>query len=159
MWHAYSCDMHYLDYMTFLNLPCYFILWSHVLVIILHNSYSSRTSHVHYIYVTSCMHGLLVHNWSSQFSCCCYYFQFSILPIISYFLFQCSTRAFTIFSYSSFTVPSCTLAGLLLTDFIIFQYLDSESQYRELIVEHILVQLSSGQFSFFSWLVLFRYGG
>jgi len=29
-----SCDLHYLDYMTFLDLPCYFILWSCVLVIL-----------------------------------------------------------------------------------------------------------------------------
>ena len=30
-----SCDMHYIDYMMFLDLPCYFILWSCVLAILL----------------------------------------------------------------------------------------------------------------------------
>jgi len=124
-----SCDMHYFDYMTFLDLPCYFILWSRVLVIILQNSYSSRTSNVHYIYATPCMHGLLVHDLSSQFSCYYYYFQFSILLIILFLLFQCPTRAVTAFSYSFFTIlfPPCTLAGPLLTDFIIFQYLDQKA--------------------------------
>ena len=29
-----SCDMHYIDYMMFLDLPFYFILWSRVLVIL-----------------------------------------------------------------------------------------------------------------------------
>ena len=43
--------------------------------------------------------------------------------------------------------------------FIIFLVSRSESRYRELIVEHILIQLFSGEFSFFTWLVLFRYGG
>jgi len=43
--------------------------------------------------------------------------------------------------------------------FIIFSVSISESRYRELIVEQILVQLFSGEFSFFSWLVLFKYGG
>ena len=63
-----SRDMHYLDYMMFLDLPCYFILLSRVLVnlvIILHSSYSSRISHVHYIHVTPCMHDLIVYDLSS----------------------------------------------------------------------------------------------
>jgi len=60
-----------------------------------------------------------------------------------------------------FTVlfPSCTLAGPLLTDLNYFLVSRSDSRYRELIVEHILVLLFSGEFYFFSWLVLFRYGG
>ena len=58
-----------------------------------------------------------------------------------------------------YSFPSCTLAGLLLTDLYYFSIFRSESRYRELIVEHILVQLFSDEFSFFSWIVLFRYGG
>ena len=53
----------------------------------------------------------------------------------------------------------CTLAGLLLMDLYYFSISRSESRYIELIIEHILVQLLSGEFSFFSWLVLFRYAG
>ena len=58
------CNMHYLDYMIFLNWPCYFNLWSRVLVFMLHDSYSSRTSRVHYIHVTTCIHGLIIHDLS-----------------------------------------------------------------------------------------------
>ena len=50
-----SCDMHYTDYVMFLDLPWCFILWSHVLVIILHDNYLSRIFHVHYMHVTPYM--------------------------------------------------------------------------------------------------------
>ena len=43
----------------------------------------------------------------------------------------------------------CTLTCLLLTDLYYFSVSKSESQYRELIIEHILVQLFSSEFSFF----------
>jgi len=60
--------LHYLDYMIFLDWPCYFNLRTRVLlifVIMLHDSYSSRTSHVYYIHATRCMHGLIVFDLSS----------------------------------------------------------------------------------------------
>jgi len=77
------------------------------LVIMLYDSYSSRTSHVHYIHVRPCMHGRLAQNPLSRFSCYCYYNQFSIMLIILFLLFQCPTRVVTIlFSYSFFTVLS-----------------------------------------------------
>ena len=40
-----------------------------------------------------------------------------------------------------------------------FSAFRSESWYRELFVDHTLVQLFSSEFSFLSWLVLFRYSG
>jgi len=131
------------------------------LVIILHNNYSSRTSHIHYIHVTLCMHDLLAHDLSSWFSCYCYYFQISILSNISYFLFQCPTYTVTAFSYSFFyySFPSCTPAGPLLMNLYYFSVSRLESWYREMIVEHILVQLFFGEFNFISWLVLLSYDG
>jgi len=42
------------------------ILSSCDLVIMLHDSYLSRTSHIHYIHVTPCMHDLIVHDLSSR---------------------------------------------------------------------------------------------
>ena len=64
------------------------------------------------------------------------------------------------FHILSFTIlfPLC-LIGPLLMDLYYFSISISKSQYRELIIEHILVQLFSVEFSFFSWLVIFRYSG
>jgi len=42
------------------------ILSSCVLVIMLHDSYLSRTSHIHYICITPCIHDFIVHDWSSR---------------------------------------------------------------------------------------------
>ena len=116
-----SCDMHYLDYMIFLDILCYFILWSRVLVIILHDSYLSRTSHVHYIHVTPCMHDLIVHDLSLDYSCDCYYIQFLIFP---YILFLCPTYCYYIFIFS---LLSFFFLRVLLDLYIIFQYLDQEA--------------------------------
>jgi len=125
-------------------------------VIILHNSYSSRTSHVHYIYMShhACMISLYIisrldfpvivlntANYislliSMPYSCCDYIFH--ILSFIVLF-------------------PSCTLAGPLLTDhYYYFSVSRSISWYRVLIVDHILVLR---WVQFFSWFVLFRYSG
>ena len=122
-----SCDMHYLDYMTFLDIPCYFILWSRLLVIMLHDSFLSRTFHVHYIHITLCMHGLLVHDLSSWL--------FLLLLLLSVLdtakhIILMSYLLFLHFHILSLIVlfPSCTLASPLLTDFyIIFQYLDLDA--------------------------------
>ena len=61
-----------------------------------------------------------------------------------------------------FHVLTCTLVGPLLTDYYYFSVSRSESQYRELIVNRILVQSFSGEFSFFLtyliqiwWMILF----
>ena len=43
----------------------------------------------------------------------------------------------------------CTLVGPLLANLYYFSVSRTESRYRELIVEHILIQLFSGEFSFF----------
>ena len=106
---------------------------------------------------------LLVHNLSSYYFCYCYYFQFLILPSI---LFLCSTCTVTasscsIFYCSSSFVYSCWFAY---DELYYFSVSRSESQYIELIVEHILVQLFCGEFSLFSfftcliqilWMILF----
>ena len=131
------------------------------LVIILHNSYWFRTFHVHYIYVTPCMRDLLVYDLSSRFSCYYFYFHFSIFPIILFLLFQCPTCIVIASSYSLFycSFPFVYSCWSLLMDLYYFSVFRSESRYRELIVDHILVQLFSSEFNFFSWLVLFRYDG
>ena len=65
-----SCDMHYLDYITFLDLSCDSNLWSRVLVI-LWLCYTTITCPRHFMFiiynVTPCMHGPLVHDLLSQF--------------------------------------------------------------------------------------------
>jgi len=107
-----SCDLHYLDYMTFLDIPCYFILWSRVLVIMLHDSYLSKTSHVHYIHITPCMHGLIVHDLSF------WLFLLLLLPSVldtaKHIIFMSYLLLLHLYILS-FTVlfPSCTLTGLL----------------------------------------------
>ena len=141
----------------FLDLPCHSILWSRILVILW--LYYTTVTHPGYlmfvIYVTSCMHGLIVHDLSSWFSCYCYYFQFLILPNL---LFLCPTYCYYIFIFSPYCfVYSCWSAsdGPL----YYFSVSRSERWYRELFIDHILVQLFSSEFSFLSWLVLFRYSG
>jgi len=93
---------------------------------------------------------VIVITFSSRY-CQSYYFYYFNALLVSLLNFH----------FLSFTVPFplCTLAGPLLTDFYYFLVSRWERGYRELIVEHILVQLFSAEFSFFSWLVLFRYGG
>ena len=122
-----SCDLHYLDYMVCLELSCYYLVISCScdFMIMLHDSYSFRTSHVHCIHVTLCMHDFLVHDLSSYYPCYCYYFQFSILPNI---LFLCPTYCYYIFIFSPYcSFPSCTLAGPLLTNLYYF----SVSRFRK----------------------------
>ena len=122
-----SCDMHYLDYMTFIDIPCYFILWSWVLVIILHDSYLSRTSHAHYIHVTPCMYDLIVHDLSSWLFLLL--LLFSVLDTAKHIMLM-SYLLLLHFHILSFIIllPSCALVGPLMTDlYIIFQYLDQEA--------------------------------
>jgi len=96
-------------------------------MIMLHDSYLSRTSHVHYIYVTSCMHGFIVHDLSSRL------FLLLLLLLVldtAKYIVLMSYLLLLHFHILSFIVlfPSCTLASLLLTDlYIIFQYLDQEA--------------------------------
>jgi len=97
------------------------------LMIMLHDSYLSRIFQVHYIHVTLCMHGLLVHDLSSRL--------FLLLLLLSVLD---TTKHIVLMSYLlllyfhilSFIVlfPSCALAGPLLTDpYYIFQYLDQKA--------------------------------
>jgi len=120
-----------------------------------------QDNYVYYIHVTTCTHDLLVYDLSSWLFSYCYFFQFLILPTISFLLFQCPTYTVTTFSYSLLTVifPSCTLTVPVLMDLYCFSASRSKSRYRKLIVDHILVQLFFDEFSFFSWLFLFGYGG
>ena len=80
---------------------------------------------------------IIVITFSSRY--CQTYYSYALLVLLLYF------------QILSFTVlfPSCTLAGLVLTDLYYFSVSRSESWYRKWIVEHILVQLSSSEFSFF----------
>jgi len=144
--------------MIFLDWPYYFNLWSRVLMILwLYYTTITRLGYFMFIIYMShyaCTVSLYM-IYRPDYSFYCYYFQFSIPLIILFLLFQYSTRAVTTFSYSLFLLfffPSCTLAGPLLTDLYYFSVFRSESWYRELIVEHILVQLFSGEFSLFSFL-------
>ena len=130
---------------------------SYDLVIILHNSYSYRTSHIHYLHVTLCMHGLHVHDLSSQLFLLLFLFLVldtakHIVLMFYLLLLHLHILPFTIL------FPLCTLTGPLLMDLYYLSVSKSESQSRGLIVEHILVLLTSAEFSFFSWLVLFRFG-
>ena len=143
--------------------PCYFFLWSRVYVI-LWLCYMTVTRPGHLMFIIYISHhactAFLYMIYRLGYSCYCYYFQFSILSKILFLLFQCPTWTVTAFSYSLFYcsfISSCTLASPLLTDLYYFSVSRSESQYRELIMEHILIQLFSSEFSFISWLVPFRY--
>ena len=100
---------------------------SYDLVIMLHDSYLFRTFHVHYIHVTLCMHGLLVHDLSSRL------FLLLLLPSVldtAKYIVLMSCLLLLLFHILSFIIlfPSCTLASPLLTDlYIIFHYLDQEA--------------------------------
>jgi len=97
------------------------------LVIILHSSYSSRTSYIHYIYVTPCMHGLTIHDQSSRLFLL--FLFFLVLDIVKHIVLM-SYLLLLLFHILSFIVlfPSCTLVGLLLTDlYFNFQYLDQKA--------------------------------
>ena len=123
-----SCDMHYLDYMIFLDWPCDFNLWSRVscdLVIMLHDSYSSRTIRVHYIHVRTCMHGLLVHDLSSWLFLLM--LLLSVLDTANHIVLIISMPYFTVAAFSYSLLLFFFLRVLLLVwfwqTFIIFQYL------------------------------------
>ena len=112
-----SCDVHYLEYMIFVDPPCYFILWSRVLeILLLYYTTVTRLGHLMFI-IFMWQHActvLLYMIYHLDYSCYCYYFQFSILPkYYAYVLLIITTSSCSLF-YHSF--PSCTLAGPLLTD-------------------------------------------
>jgi len=108
---------------------------------------------------------LLYMIYHPDYSYYCYYFQFSILPNNYSYYFHALLVLLLHFHILSFTIlfPSCTVVGLVLMDLYYFLVFRSESRYRGLIVEHILVQLSFGEFSFFFstcliqiwWMILF----
>ena len=132
--------MHYLDYMTFLDIPCYFTLCSRVLVIIVimwHDNYLSRIFHVHYIYVTPCMHDFIVHDLSSRFFLLL--LSLSVLNNTNHIVLTISIPYlcyYYIFFIFFFYCPSCTFVGQLLMDLYYFSIFRSDSRYRGLIVEH-----------------------
>ena len=97
------------------------------LVIMFHDSYLSRTSHVHYIHVTPCMHDFIVHDLSSRLFLLL--LLLSVLDISKHIVLM-SYLLLLHFHILSFIVlfPLCTLTSSLLTDlYIIFQYLDQEA--------------------------------
>jgi len=59
------CDMHYVDYIMFLDLPCYFILWYRVLMILwLYYTTVSRSGHLISLYICHTMHARSPCTWS-----------------------------------------------------------------------------------------------
>ena len=99
-----SCDMHYLDYITLLDIPCYFTLCSRVLMI-LWLCYTTVTfpgclMFIIYMSHHACMI-LLYMIYLPDYSCDCYYIRFLIFP---YILFLCLTYCYYIFIFS-FIVP------------------------------------------------------
>ena len=117
-----SCDMHYLDYMTFLDIPCYFILWSRVFMTLL-LCYMTVTCSGHFMFIIYMSHYVCMVSlymiYRLDYSSYYYYLQFSILLNI---LCLCPTYCYYIFIFSLLSFFSLrTLAGPLLTDlYIIF---------------------------------------
>ena len=114
------CDKHSLDYMIFLDLLCDFKLWFCELVIMIHDSYSSKTSHAHYTHVTARMHEHTVHDLL-------FYFRYSSLYCQTcwFFLFWCPISNVTIFSCLYFCCSFLSCVHLLVQfwrTYIIFQY-------------------------------------
>jgi len=123
-------------------------------VIMLHNIYLSRTSHVYYIHVTTWIHEHTVHD---LFFCyCSRYCQTYWYFIFTFYLYY---HYIFIFLLLLFVLFLCTLAGPVLIDLYYFSVNRSESQYRVLIIEHIMIQPLLRWVSSITWLVLFRYGG
>ena len=126
----------------------YVILCSYYLV---YYTTVTRPRHLMFILYMShhtCMVSLYM-IYCLDFSCYCYYYHFSILPI-KLFLFQYPTCAITTFFIFFFYCPfmySCWSASDGLYYFSISRF---ERRYRELVINHILVQLFSSEFSFFS---------
>ena len=142
--------MHYLDYMTSWT---YHVILSCDLEFLGSCDYVSRQ--------------LLVQDLSCSLYTChtiyarsyCTWAVFSIIPVIIIIFSSRYCQTYCLMSYLlllhfhilSFIVlfPSVLFASPLLTDlYIIFQYLDLKSWYRELFVDHILLSLFSGEFSF-----------
>jgi len=117
-----SCDMRYIDYMMFLDLPWCFILWSRVPVILwLYYTPVTRSGHLMFIIYMShyaCM-ALLYMIYHPDYFCYCYYFQFSILPNIL-FLYPTYCYYFFIFSLLSFFSLRVLLLVRFWRTFIIF---------------------------------------
>ena len=94
------CDMHYLDYMIFLDWPCdlscdLVFLWScdYVIRQLLVQNISCS---LYFMSQHACT-VLLYIIYYLDYSCYCYYFQFSILPSI---FFLCPTYCYYIFIFS-----------------------------------------------------------
>ena len=141
MWHA----LYWLR--MFLDLPWCFILWSRVLVIMLHDSYlSGRLMFIIYMSHHACT-VLLYMIYLLDYSCYYYYFQPSILPNI---LFLCPTYCYYIFIFSLLLFFSLRVLCWSASDgpLYYFSVFRSGSWYWELFVDHILVSLFSGEFSF-----------
>jgi len=101
------------------------ILWFYDLMIMIHNSYSSRTSHVYFIHVTICMHVHTVHDllfcYSSRY--CKTYWSFILTP----YLYRHYIFMFLLLLFVSFL---CTLAGPVLAVLYQFSISKSKSRYR-----------------------------
>jgi len=104
---------------------------------------------------------LLYIIYHPDYYCYCCYFQFSILPTYCSYYFNALIILLLYVHILSSTVlfPLCTLAGLILTDLYYFSVPRSESQYRELFIDPIMIQPYFGELVSLSWLVLFRCNG
>jgi len=107
-----SCDMHYLDYMTFLDIPCYFTLCSRVLMILW---LCYTTINMSYYVCTVSLYMIYHLDYSFYY----YYLQFSILPNI---MFLCPVYCyyFFIFSLLSFFFLRVLLLVRFWQTFILF---------------------------------------
>ena len=157
-----SCDMHYLVYMIFLNWPgefylviscsCDYITQQLLIQDISCSLYSCHNIHTRSPCTWSIILIISVIVITFSFRYCQIYYSYyfnTLLALLLHFHILSPTVLFSL----------CTLAGPVLTNLYYFSVSRLGSWYRELIVEHILVQSFSGEFSFFSWLVLFRYDG
>jgi len=124
-----SCDMHYLDYMMFLDLLCYFILWYRILVILW----------LYYIIVTHPGHLMFI-IYMSHYACTTLLYMTCHLIIVITFSYRYCPKYRTsyfnallvlllYFHILSFTI--LFLRVLLVVRFwwtiiIIFQYLDQQ---------------------------------
>ena len=152
-----SCDMHYLTtwhswtYHVILSRDlvfwwsCDYISWQLLVQDISYYCTWSIFSIIHVIITT----------FSPRY--CQTYYACVLLIVITF----CPTYCYYIFIFSLLSLFSFVYSCWSASDgpFYYFSVFRSESWHRELFVDHILVQLFSGEFNFLSWLVLFRYSG
>ena len=99
----------------------------------------------------------MIYRLDYSYYCC--YFQFPIMLIILFLLFQYLICAVTTFFIFFFYCPFVYSYWYASDGLYYFSVSRSENRYREFIVDPIMVQPHFGELVSLSWLVLFRYGG